>query len=204
MHVGLKMLSLKEYTVNPVIKVLIVNDFIIWSGVNLISPILPLFVADRVDGKAVEIVAISSAIYLIVQSLIELPIARMEDKWKGEKDELWIRVGGMVLASIMLMLYPMVTQAWHIYLLEAVSAFGRGIAAPSWYSLFSKYLDKNKEGITWGIEDTVLNIGMAATAALGGFMAYEFGFAVLFYIAGGLSLIGAFIPLVAYDKIRKR
>ena len=64
--------------------------------------------------------------------------------------------------------------------------------------------DKDKEAVTWGMEDTLLNLGMAATAALGGFIAQERGFSVLFYIAGSLNLIGALIPLVAYDRIKKR
>lgn len=200
----LKMISLKNYTMNPVIKALIINDFIVWSGVNLISPILPLFIADKVDGKAIEIVAIGSAIYLFVRSLIELPIGRLTDKIKGDRDELYIRVGGTILASVILLLFPLITKPWHLYLLQALSAIGRGIAAPAWYSLFSKYIDKDKAAITWSIEDTMLNLGMAATAALGGFIAQEISFSSLFFIAGGINLIGAFIPLIAYDKIKKK
>lgn len=204
MNGQLKMISLKEYTINPVIKALIINDFVVWSGVNLISPILPLFIADRLDGKSIEIVATSVAIFLIVRSLIELPLGRITDKIRGDRDELWFRVGGTILASIILLLFPLVTEAWHLYLLQAISAIGRGIAAPAWFSLFSKYIDKHKEAMTWGIEDTLLNLGMAATAALGGFIAQERGFNVLFYIAGSLNLVGALIPLIAYDRIKKR
>jgi predicted MFS family arabinose efflux permease len=76
---------------------------------------------------------------------------------------------------------------------------GLGIASPIKNSLFATHLDKNKETTEWGIYDAVTFVGMASTAALGGFIASSYGFNFLFVIAAIVNFIGI-LPYLLYIR----
>ena len=69
-----------------------------------------------------------------------------------------------------------------IFIFYGVIGLGLGISSPVKYSLFSTHLDKNKETSEWGIYDASVFMGMAMSATIGGFIAYRYGFSLLFYI----------------------
>jgi MFS family permease len=75
------------------------------------------------------------------------------------------------------------------------------IAFPGWYSIFTKHVDKGKEGFEWSLYDVVLGLGMAGMAALGGFLADAYGFNVLFVLISGFTLMGALLLLVIKNRI---
>lgn len=194
--------SLKNYNINPIVKVKIMSDFVFWSASNLVTPILAVFIADRLEGGSLEVVGISATLYLLTKSLVEIPTGMLVDKTKSEKDDLVTLVIGTLIQSSVYFLMPLVSEVNHIYLAQIFLGLGAAIAAPGWYKMFTRHMDKEEEGFEWSLYDVVVAIGMALTAAIGGIIASRYGFDNLFIIVGALMLISAFIPLFIKNKLK--
>ena len=192
--------SIRNYKINRIIKILILSDFLVWSSNQLLAPIFAIFITDKIHGS-LGVVGIASAIYLIVKSVFEIPVGTFVDKSKSERDDLIVAIAGTLLTAAVYFLYIFITDVWQIYLLQGVMGLGSALAFPGWYSIFTKHVDENKVGFEWSLYDVVLGIGMAGTAALGGFMATTYGFDTVFFIIGVLTGIGAF-SLLLIKKIK--
>lgn len=194
--------SIRHYNVNLVIKILILSDFLIWSSNQLLAPIFAIFITDKIQGS-IEVVGIASAIYLITKSIFEIPIGVYIDKSKSEKDDLLTAIFGTLLTALVYFLYIFIADVWQLYLLQALMGLSAAVAFPGWYSIFTHHVDRGREGLEWSLYDVSLGIGMAAAAALGGFIAETFGFNVLFFIVGLFTLSGSLFLLIIKDKIIK-
>ena len=195
------MRSLMSYRVNLIIKILIASDFIIWSSVNLVSPIFAIFVVDRLPGGSIASMGIASMIYFIAKSIVEIPVGTYIDRSSSERDDLYSALLGTVLSAVVFFLYPSINTVWQLYVLQAVSGAAAAIAFPGWYSIFTRHVDKAKEAFEWSLYDVLLGLGMAFTAALGAFMVERFGFDVVFYIVGVLVFYGAVLLFIIRNKI---
>ncbi|OGF25846.1 hypothetical protein A2331_04615 [Candidatus Falkowbacteria bacterium RIFOXYB2_FULL_34_18] len=186
-------LTLKS--VNKIIRILTVSDLIILSGYGLISPIFAIYIADSIKGGTVEVIGIASAIYLLSKSLGQIPIATTIDKIKGEKDDFWFLFSGSILFSLIPLLYLIINAPWQLYIIQALYGFADGIVLPSWYAIFTRHIDKDHEGLEWGIYRTLTDLGGAGAASIGGFLAFRFGFSNLFIVISILSFIGTMFLL---------
>ena len=108
---------------------------------------------------------------------------------------------GTVLMALVYFLFIFVTDILHLYLLQGLMGLAAAIAFPGWYSIFTKHVDKGKEGFEWSLYDVVLGLGMAGMAALGGFLADAYGFNVLFVLISGFTLLGALLLLLIKNRI---
>lgn len=192
--------SIRHYNVNIVIKILIISDFLIWSSNQLLAPIFAIFITGKINGS-IEVIGIASAIYLIIKSLFEIPVGAYIDKSVSEKDDLYTAIIGTIVTAIAYFLFTAVTQVWQLYVLQAIMGIGAACAFPGWYSIFTHHVDKGKAGFEWSLYDVVLGFGMAGSAALGGFIANEFGFDTLFFLVGIFTLLGAILLLIIKNKI---
>src|SRR3989338_4358653 len=64
---------------NPIIKILILADFFIFSGLGLINPIFAVFIKDSLVGGSLSTVGIATAVYLIVKAVLQIPISQFTD-----------------------------------------------------------------------------------------------------------------------------
>jgi MFS family permease len=140
-------------------------------------------------------------IYFLAKSLVEIPVGSFIDKNKSEKDDLYTALGGTLLTALCYILYPSISEVWQLYVVQALSGAGAAIAYPGWYTIFTRHVDKNKEGFEWSLYDVLLGLGMAGTAALGAFLINAFGFNAVFYGTGVMTAIGAFLLFVIRKKI---
>ncbi|RJQ33484.1 MFS transporter [Candidatus Parcubacteria bacterium] len=196
--------SISHYQVNLIIKILIISDFLIWSSYQLFTPFFAIFVTDKIHNGSIEAIGIASAIYLLSKSLFEIPVGVYIDRSKSEVDDLFVSILGTVLTAIAYFAYIFIDSIAQLYFLQAVLGLGAAIAFPGWYSIFTRHVDKGKEAFEWSLYDVLLGVGMAATAALGGFLADGYGFDVLFLMVGLFTLAGAILLFIIKDKIYKR
>lgn len=185
--------SILQLHVNPVVKILIISDFLIWAAAYFIEPIFALFVIHQIPGASEVEVGISFAIYTFVKAMVEIPIGVYVDKHKGELDDFWVTVIGSLLGAAVLFVYPHMTTVWQLYSLRVVMGIAMALAYPGWMAIFTHHLDKNKEGFEWSLYDVLTGLGVSATAALGGFMVAQFGYQWLLYLVGVLTIIGSMI-----------
>ncbi|MFA6466985.1 MAG: MFS transporter [Patescibacteria group bacterium] len=193
--------SVTRYKINLVIKILIISDFLFWSAYQLLGPFFAIFITDNIKNGGLEAVGISAAIYLIFKSVFEIPVGIYIDRSKVEKDDLYTAFFGTLLMGFLYFAYIFIDSIWQLYLLQALMGIAAALSYPGWCSIFTRHIDKGKEGFEWSIYDILSGVGMAAAAALGGFMAQEFGFNFLFILVGIISIFSAFILLFIKNKI---
>jgi len=186
--------SKSQARVSPIIKAYIFSEAFLWSGWNLVIPIAALFVAAHVKGGNIEVAATGYSIHLTLRVILELISGKYLSK-STDRHKLYAASTGAILVSIALFLFAFSYTIPMLYFSFAVGGLGFGIGAPAKNALFSIHIDKDQETTEWGIADGVTFISMALATALGGFIATQFGFQLLFLIAGSVSLL-ACIPYI--------
>lgn len=186
---------------NKIIKVLIISDVIIYSGWGLFAPIFAIFVLESITGGSIQVVGFAVAIYWVLKSVLQIPIGNYLDRNHGEKDDYWFLVIGTFIASLMPLFFLVITETWHLYVLQAMYAVGMAMAVPSWGGIFVRHMDKGKEAETWSMKSSGLGIGTGIAGAVGGVIAATFGFAPLFIIISILGMIGVGVLLMAKDNV---
>ncbi len=187
--------------INRVILSLVFLDFFLNGALGTLAPFFAVFVSENVAGGTITAAGVAVAIFWIVKSLAQLPIARWLDRTDGETDDFWALFFGYLGASGVPMIYFFATDIWHVYAAQAWFGFCMAWAVPAWFSIFTRHLDKFRIGFEWSLY-SVFSVG-AATAisgVLGGFLVDRFGFRVIFVIAGVLM----FAATLGLLTIRKR
>jgi len=188
-------------SINKVIKILVFYDLILLFGWGLITPILAVFIVDKIQGGDVRVAGIAIGIYWVLKSLIQIPIGRYLDKNHGEKDDYYFLIGGTLLASFVPLGFIFATLPWHMYLLQAVHAIGMAAVIPSWGGIFTRHIDKGKEAQSWALDSSALGIGAGIAGIVGGIIAKAFGFAPLFIGVGVFGIISALLCLLIRKEL---
>ena len=175
------------------------GDIMFFSAYGLIGPIFAVFVTNQIAGATIATAGFAATINLLVRALLQMPIARYIDRHKGEKDDFKFMVAGSTLISIVPFAYLFVTTPLHLYLAQVVLGIGGALANPGWYAIFTRHIDKGKEGTEWTLENVGVGLAAAGTAAIGGILAQYFGFNNLFLIVGIVSLLGLVIQISLYS-----
>jgi MFS family permease len=195
---------LKDFRINRVIKYLILSDLLFWFGWGLISPIFAVFVVEKIRGGNVAVVGIATAIYWILKSLLRIPIGIFLDSRKGEEDDFWFLFFGLILASLTPFGYLMATSPVHIYLLQILHAVGMAMALSGWTAIFTRHIDQGKEATEWGLDATLVGLGIGFAGAFGGLIAASFNFDFLFILFGISGILSAILLLSILKIISPR
>ena len=191
-------------SINKVIKILIFSDVLLLTGVGFIYPIFAIFITDRIQGGNIQVVGFAAAVYWIVKSVLQIPFGKYLDKVKGERDDLWFVVIGNILAAIAVFGYIFSSLPWHIYFCQGIYSLGMAMNIPGWSAIFTRHIDKGKEAFEWSTRSTFIGFGAGIAGALGGIIAAEFGFNVLFAGVGIFALASALLPFLIYKDIFPR
>tara|TARA_Y100000310_G_scaffold301375_1_gene337828 strand:- start:375 stop:659 length:285 start_codon:yes stop_codon:yes gene_type:complete len=74
---------------------------------------------------------------------------------------------------------------------QVVIGFSEAVYVPSFDALYSRNLDGKKEGRQWGVCEAMYYFSIALGGVVGGFLARQYGFDVLFVIMSLLCFISA-------------
>lgn len=187
---------------NIVIKSLIASDIFILSGFGLVTPIFGLFIVDNIAGASLEVVGMAATIYLFTRSLGQIPLSFVIDKIKGEKDDFMFMFIGSLVTSLVPLFYVFITDIWQLYLIQGFYGISQAATYPSWYALFTRHVDKDKEGREWGTYSTLVDLGGATVAGIGGYLSYHFGFVPIFIIVSIMSFIGSLFLLYIRSSLK--
>ena len=176
--------------VNKVIRVLILSDFFLFSGVGLMSPIFAVFITEQIKGGSISVAGFAAAIYLMCKSLLPIPIARFMDIQRGEKDDFRVMMFGPIVMALVPFVYLFVRLPWELYVVQAIYGIGAAFAFVSWQAIFTRHVDKEDVALEWGVYNTLTDLGGAAAAGIGGAIAQALGFHLLFILTGVILLCG--------------
>ncbi|HEY5221156.1 MAG TPA: MFS transporter [Candidatus Paceibacterota bacterium] len=187
--------------VGRVVKYFVISDFFLLAGWGLIDPVFSVFIIQRVVGGSLMVIGIAAAIYWIVRSVAQIPIANYLDSTPGEHDDFMALVGGLMLVGISAIAMCWVTTVWELYLIHAVQAIAFAFYYASWPTIYSRHLDKNAISLDWSLDSSVSGIGAGVAGFLGGVIAGTLGYDVVFVGAGIMAFIAAFVLLAVPDLI---
>lgn len=186
--------------VNKVVKYFILSDLTFLAGWGLLDPLFAVFVTRNIPGATVMTVGIMAAIYWIVKSTLQIPISIYLDKNDGEKDDFYVLVVGLLLASLVLFSFMAVTQVWHLYLIQVFKAIAFALYVPTWTAILSRHLDRDKVAFEWALAGTSAGFAIGITGLISGWLA-SLGFNLIFLIGGFLGLASAIFLILAPNLI---
>ncbi|HUC01388.1 MAG TPA: MFS transporter [Candidatus Paceibacterota bacterium] len=187
--------------VGRLVKYFVISDFFLLAGWGLIDPVFSVFIVQKVIGGTLLTVGIAAAIYWIIRSVAQIPIANMLDRIPGEHDDFMALIGGLMLVGISAIAMCWVTQIWELYAIHAVQAVAFALYYASWPTIYSRHLDKDSISLDWSLDSAVSGIGAGVTGFLGGVIAGTLGYDVVFVGAGIMAFIAAFVLLAVPDLI---
>lgn len=187
--------------INPVVKFLTISDIMILTSFGLITPIFAIFITDNIQGGTVEVAGLATAIYLFTKSLGQVPVARYIDSIKGEKDDFWIMFAGSIGIVLVPVLYLFINTPLTLFLVQFFYGASAAMVFPAWMAIFTRHIDREHEGMEWGVYRTMIDFGCAVAASLGGLLAYRFGFQPLFIVISIVSFFGALFLLSIYNEM---
>lgn len=190
--------------INKVIKILILSDMALLSGLGFVAPIFAIFLTKNIQGGNIEVAGFAAAIYWVVHSAVMIPFGKYLDKNHGEKDDLWFIIIGNALAAGAVVGYIFSRLPWHIYVFQAIYGLGMGMNMPGYTAIFTRHIDKGREAFEWSTRGTSVGIGSGVAGALGGIIAQSFGFNILFIGVTFFILLSAFLPILISKQMRSR
>lgn len=190
--------------INPVVKFLIISDVLVVGATAMLAPLFALYIESFIkDGSAI-VVSVAMGVFLISRSILQIPIATFIDKVKGEKDDFVLMFVFSILMSLTPLLYLIISTPMQLYFVQAILGLFTAITYPSYMAIFTRHVDKNKEGTEWGIYYTMIDLGSAALAVIGGYLVEDFGFNTLIWSVVFISMLGSlFLGPIKYYLYKK-
>lgn len=192
------------HEINPFVRVMIVADTIINSAAGLLGPIFALFIADFITGGNEMVAGISAGVYLLTKSFVQIPVANFIDKIKGERDDFFVLFIFNLITGLIPLSYLFINTELQLYFVQFCLGISTAFTFPTFVAMFTRHVDKNKEGTEWAIYYTFNDIAIAALSILGGYIASRFGFHTLIIIASCVSVIGSFMFWPIHNYVKRR
>jgi len=183
------------------VRFLTVSDIVLTTGLGLFAPFFAVYLTEQIQTENVlTVIGIGASIYLFTRSLGQIPIAYIIDKIKGEIDDFHFLLAGNTIFIIVPILYIFISEPWHLYSIQFVYGIGSALVFPAWLAIFTRHVDKGKEGMEWGMYQTSVDMAGAISAPIGGFIAASYGFSVVMICASVLAVVSSvFIYMVRGD-----
>lgn len=159
---------------------------LIHSGVNLLAPVYAIYLQE-IDGTLLE-TGIAVGIYTILKGILCLAFAKIQLKTISHKN--MMTIGYCIMASVYF-LYPTSSQLYHVFILQAVLAVGESLITPSWSATIATSLSSGQERETYSKFYGYRSLFEGSAAIIGGFIAMQLGFTIIFCIMGSFAIISA-------------
>jgi len=186
---------------NKVLKYLTMYDIFVLGGFGLITPIFSIYINDEIIGGSIFTAGVATTIYTLTKALVQIPTSRYTDREDGNKREFNVLLIGSFLVAIVPVLYIITDDILEIYFIQLLLGLGGGLSYPGWMTIFSRFIEKGKEGYCWSLYDTIATFSVAFTAMVGAYIAQEFGFKIVFYLLSVLVLFSVVLVLMMHKHI---
>ncbi len=187
--------------VGRVVKYFILVDLALLAGWGLIEPIFSVFVVNNVRGATLVTIGTSAAIYWFLKSILQIPLAKYLDERSGEKDDFYALILGLFIAAFAAISFALVKEVWQLYVVQVIHAIGFALYVASWPAIFSRHLDKDRVSFDWALDSTAVGVSAGISGFVGGVLAEQFGYVIVFVLAGIFTAVSAFILLSVPDLV---
>jgi MFS family permease len=169
----IKKLMGNNLNVGRVIWFLTLSDIFTWGFATILSSLSGLYIAMRLEENAFMVIGTTITIFFLTRAIFQLPIGIILDKIERDRDEIIALTIGVILMGLPFTLYPLAFEPWQFFLLHFVYGFGTSLNLNSWRKLFAKNLEFGREGVSYGVYETVMSLGAALFSFLAGLMSSQ-------------------------------
>lgn len=194
------------FSLNKVIWLLTFSDIFSWGLFLSITSLVGIYLANKLQYDAVEVVGIGVAISYLIRGVSQIPIGLITDNIKKDRDDLIILVTGSLAMGLPFLFYPIIQSALAFYVLHAIFGFGAAMNLVTWRKLFAKNLDKGKEGFSYAVYDTVMSAAIALFSFVGGVLASSSQqvFDIVMMVIGVVIMLSSILPALIFDVKNRR
>lgn len=175
--------------------ILMFNMFIAMSGIGLIIPIMPAYLATF--GVAGQALGFLIAMFAFSQFLFSPLAGDLSDKF-GRK---YLIIIGLIIFGLSQLMFGAATELWVLFLARFFSGVGSAFIVPPMMAFVADITTKEERGKGMGLLGASMSLGFMIGPAIGGFLA-EVSIQFPFYVATAASLIAATISMFVLPNIK--
>ena len=163
-------------------------DFLWGSAVSIATPFFIVYLVDEV-GASASLLALSSA----AATLASLPAQRFFGRLTDKKSNAWVkRLTGLII-PIVPGLWGFIQQPWQAFPLQLVSGFVWAGYNLSSFNCLLEITPAEDRSTFVAVRQSMVGVGMAVGAALGGWLAQTQGYRMVFLTSAGGRLTAAVV-----------
>ncbi len=190
-------------SVNTTIKVLLLFLLMVNTAAALWSPLFSIFVVNHIVGATLATIGLTGAIYSVIKSTLQIPIAKYLDSRPGETDDFIVILGGVFLSCICSFSFLFTDKIWQLGLVQALWGIADACTMAAFYAIFSHHIDKKSAAFEWSLFSVGgMTVAIAIGGLVGGFVTQSYGFSSVFLIAGIMNVFAFFLLLLFYPHIK--
>lgn len=155
--------------------------FLVMVGFGIIIPIMPFFLV-KLGGNA-SILGLFMATYSLMHFLFAPFWGRLSDRI-GRRPVILIGLSGYGITFI---LFGLVSELWMMFAVRILSGAISSATLPTAMAYIADTTSENERSRSIGLMSAAMGLGLIFGPALGGWLGQQ-GFALPFFIAGGLAL----------------
>ncbi len=168
-------------------KYLLIAGMLCNLGDNLIGPFYSIYIRDL--GIKLTDIGYSSVIFNFALAFLMFYIGKKSDKLNKKT----ITVLGYSIFALGSLMYLVISQPWHLYILQIFFALATACTAAPLSALYAEYIQKNKSGEQWGILSGSGRVAVGLAVLLGTFIVNYLGFKILFLTMFTIQICVVFI-----------
>lgn len=175
------------------ILLLMINIFLIFTGVGLVIPIMPTYMNElHINGSMVGLLVAAFSFSQLICS----PIAgRLSDTWGRKK----MIVSGMIIFALSEWLFGIANDPTLLFAARMLGGIGAAFIMPAVMAYTADITSDEERGKGMGYINAAITTGFIIGPGIGGYIA-EFGIRVPFYAAGIAAAIAALITLMVLPE----
>ena len=165
---------------------LCLSSFLFFGSFNMIISELPEFLS-KLGGANYKGLIIS---LFTVTALLSRPFS---GKLADSIGRVPVMVFGSVVCLVCSLIYPVLTTINGFFLLRLAHGFSVGFTPTGFTAYVADIVPLNKRGEAMGLLSTFGTLGMSASPAIGGWIAYKFSLDAVFYYSSAFGLLAMLV-----------
>lgn len=177
------------------IKILLTCSMLLHGGINLLAPIYAIFIKN-IGGSLLD-ASLTVGFYAILKGGLYFVFSKVKESRLSRKFMISV---GYFLFFVSYILYIFAANVSHVLIIQALLALGEVIINPSWSAVIANSLTKGKERSIYSDFYGYRSLAEGGAAILGGVMATQLGFNLLFGLMAGFALMASGLSLFIKEE----
>jgi len=168
---------------------------------NLITPIMPLFIASLMPGEGgvSTMTGLITGVAAATGTVGAIVLGRIGDR-HGHRSVL---IGSALLLALLHVPQTFATATWHLLVLQALTGFAAGGIASAPSALLAQFTPPGEEGAVYGLDNSVLSGARTISPLVGSLFSVALGMRSTFMVTAVLFVLAAVMAYIQLPRYRR-